>query len=232
MPYPDCAPRRPSRAAGALVAVAIATAPSPSRADGPGSDAKVMIAARAVSAISVDGVLDDATWRALRFDDRFVQKTPTWGQAPTVRTEVAFAYDDDALYVAARMWSADRADVEAVMNRRDDTSGAERIIISLDTFRNRRTAASFAVTAAGVRADWMHRDDSEYDRDLSFSPVWRGAARVLVDGWAAELRIPFTQLRFPDGDQQIWGINVNRYIPQRDEDLFWVACSRKRTTWD
>jgi hypothetical protein len=179
----------------------------------------------------IDGKLDDQAWLHADFVSDFLQKEPIEGGVPSQRTEVAIVYDAEALYVGARMYAGGRADIQAVMTRRDDTGTAERIIVSLDTFRNRRTAYSFAVTAAGVRADWFHPDDAEFARDHSFDPVWTAETTLGAEGWFAEMRIPFTQLRFTRGDEQRWGININRYIPHRNEDIFWVPVPKDATAW-
>ncbi|MBZ4416207.1 DUF5916 domain-containing protein [Myxococcus sp. RHSTA-1-4] len=192
---------------------------------------------RSVSAVRVeqppvlDGVLDDAAWAQATFTTDLVQKEPDQGLPATLRTEVAFVHDSDALYVGARMFSDSPADIETVMTRRDESGVAERLIISLDTWRDRRTAYSFAVTAAGQRVDWFHPSDGEYSRDFSFNPVWQARTRLTGEGWVAELRIPFSQLRFNDADEQVWGLNLNRYIPRRNEDDFWVVVPRHVTGW-
>jgi hypothetical protein len=188
-------------------------------------------AVRVDEAPVIDGVLDDAAWDAASFVGEFTQKEPVFGAEPSRATEVAIVYDDEALYFAARMQAAGPEDVQAVMTRRDVTGSAERIILSLDTFRDQRTAYSFAVTAAGVRADWYHPDDSEFSRDHSFNPVWQAEARVGENGWTAEMRIPFSQLRFPDRQRQVWGINVNRYIAHANEDIFWIPVPKDQTGW-
>src|SRR5205085_2081709 len=107
----------------------------------------------------------------------------------------------------------------------------ERFIVSFDPYRSRRLAYSFAVTVAGVRADWTHTDDDEHARDMSWDPVWSAATRVLADGWSVEMRIPWSQLRYPDRDDATWGVNFNRYDPDHDEDVFWIAVPRERTAW-
>jgi hypothetical protein len=188
-------------------------------------------AVRLEQAPVVDGVLDDAAWRQVPFTRELFQKEPEQGQPSSQRTEVAFAYDADALYVGARMYSDSPEDIETVMTRRDESGVAERLIISLDTYRDRRTAYSFAVTAAGVRVDWYHPDDHEYQRDMSFNPVWEARTRATPEGWVAELRIPFSQLRFNVGEEQVWGVNINRYMPRRNEDAFWVVVPRDVTAW-
>jgi hypothetical protein len=219
-------------AACALVAASVASAaradPDPDRA---ARRDKVIAAVRAEAPIVVDGKLDDATWRGAPFVADFTQKEPRQDAAPADATEVAIAFDDDALYVAARMSLADPALLDRPMTRRDDTKGAERFIVSLDPYRSRRTAYSFAITAAGVRADWIHTDDSESARDHSWNPVWSGAVALDDAGWTAELRIPFSQLRFPASAAPVWGINFNRFIPRTREDDFWIVVPKDRTGW-
>lgn len=192
---------------------------------------KTAHAARATNGPAIDGVLDDGVWQHAAFVGDFHQLEPVENASPSRRTEVAFAYDDDALYVAARMFTGGPDDVQAVMTRRDETGAAERIIISLDTFNDRRTAYSFAVTAAGVRADWLHPDDSAYSRDHSFDPVWEAAVGRGADRWTAEMRIPFSQLRFRDAPELRWGLNINRYLPNRNEDIFWIVVPKGETAW-
>ncbi|WNG50778.1 carbohydrate binding family 9 domain-containing protein [Archangium minus] len=179
----------------------------------------------------VDGVLDDDVWRRIPFTSDFMQKEPDQGKPASLRTEVAIVYDAEALYVGARMASDKPEDIETVMTRRDESGSAERFILSLDTYRDRRTAYSFAVTAAGVRVDWYHPQDDEYTRDSSYSPVWQARTTQTAEGWVAEFRIPFSQLRFSKAAEQVWGVNFNRYIPRRNEDDFWVVVPRDVTGW-
>lgn len=179
----------------------------------------------------LDGRLDDAAWRDARWISDFVQKMPNEGAAPTERTEVAFRYDGDALWVAARMYSRDPSSIQALMSRRDNGGQSQHIWISLDTFRDRRTAYSFGVTAAGVRMDWYHAEDDESDIDASYDPVWEARTRIDSLGWTAEMRIPFSQLRFTAADQQVWGLNIDRWIPERNEDVFWIPVPTSVQAW-
>jgi hypothetical protein len=179
----------------------------------------------------LDGKLDDPAWHEARFVSDFVQRQPRWGEPPSRDTDLAVVYDDEALYVGARLHAHGPEDIQAVMTRRDDTGTAECIIVSFDTFRDRRTAVTFAVTAAGVRADWYHASDVEFSRDYSFNPVWSAKTAVGPDGWTAEIRIPFTQMRFDGSVAQTWGVNINRYIPQRNEGIYWIVVPREEGGW-
>jgi len=180
-------------------------------------------------AIRVDGHLDEEVWlRASPVSD-FVQKEPTEGAAPTDAMEVRFLYDDDALFIGARMTSANGT-IQAPLSRRDtgDTQ-AEFILISLDTFLDRRTAYSFAISSGGVRKDYYHGQDSEDSREFQFDPVWVARARIDSAGWTAEMRIPFSQLRFSTAEEQVWGLEIKRAIPDKNEDDYWVLIPRAAT---
>jgi hypothetical protein len=179
---------------------------------------------------TVDGKLDDDAWSAAPALMGLVQKLPAEGAPASEATEVRFAYDDDALYVGARMFSRDPAAIQAPVSRRDNGEQAERLLVSLDTYLDRRTAYTFGVTASGVRLDWFHPSDSE-GTDASFEPVWMARTRRDSLGWTAEMRIPFSQLRFSRADVQTWGVNVSRRIPSTNEDQYWAMVPARETGW-
>jgi hypothetical protein len=179
----------------------------------------------------IDGLLDDEAWQGARWITDLIQKEPDQGQPARHQTEIAFLFDDDALYVGARMHSDSRDQINGIMTRRDEPGNAERLIVSLDTYLDRRTAYTFAVTAAGVRLDYFHPFDNEFERDFTFDPVWEAESEIGDGGWTAEMRIPFSQLRFNSGDELIWGLNVNRYVPSTNEDSYLVLIPREETGW-
>jgi len=185
----------------------------------------------ASGAIRLDGRLDDAVWATVPAIADFIQKDPIEGAPPTDELTIRIAYDDEALYVATKVRAKDPSRIQAPMSRRDNIHQAEHIWISLDTYRDRRTAYSFAVAASGVRGDWYHPRDNEFDIDLSYDPVWQAATAMDATGWTAEMRIPFSQLRFNDAVEQEWGLNFDYWSPSKNEDVFWIAVPKKETGW-
>ncbi len=181
--------------------------------------------------IDLDGRLDEPIWQQAQFTNGFIQKDPNEGTPATTDTEVAFVFDGDALYVGARMHSLGRDDIRALMSRRDNPGNSERLLVSFDSYLDRRTAYTFGITATGVRIDYYHGSDSEHNRDYSWDPVWEADAHINSSGWTAEMRIPFSQLRFTDRERQVWGINMNRYIPSRNEDVYWIQIPKNETGW-
>ena len=185
----------------------------------------------AEDAIRVDGRLDEPSWGLAPALVDFVQKEPIEGAPPTEKMEIRFVYDSSAMYIGARMYKNPGSPIQAPMGRRDRFEQAENIQVALDTFHDRRTAYVFGVTAAGVRIDRFHPEDNETTVDEGFDPVWQARTNVDEQGWTAELWIPFSQLRFTDAPEQLWGLNVHRYIPTLDEDDYWVPIPRTATAW-
>jgi hypothetical protein len=180
--------------------------------------------------LHLDGRPDEAIWASVPALTDFVQKEPVFGVPPSEGMELRFAYDDEALWVGARMEVKDRQ-VQAPLTRRDGTFKSEAVSISLDTYHDKRTAYTYGVSASGARLDFLHRSDSEWNRDSGYDPVWEAKAERHEGGWTAEFRIPFSQLRFNAAEAQIWGLNANRWIPSKNEDVFWIPIPKDETGW-
>ncbi len=204
--------------------------PPPSPRDTEGR--KLVRAAQArAGEIEVDGRLDDVVWRRAAFAADFEQKGPDRGYPPRERTEIAFAFGEDALYVGARMATKASDALYAPVGRRDEPGIADRILVSLDTYLDRRTAYTFGVTAGGVRIDHHHPEDREGRRDLGFDPVWEARTASDSTGWTAEMRIPFSQLRYNEVDETSWGVNVRRWDPGAFLNAYWVVVPIYETGW-
>lgn len=173
----------------------------------------------------VDGVMEEAVWATATPITDFVAKLPVEGAEPTVRTEVRILYDHDALFVGARLQRPDPENIPTAVTRRDGSSNAEALVLSFDTYHDRRTAYSFSITSGGVRSDYYHGQDSQSDRQYEYDPIWSARARVDSAGWTAEMRIPFSQLRF-GAMNQAWGLEIERSIPDQNVDLYWVLIPR------
>jgi hypothetical protein len=209
-----------------LLAVAAVAAPCVASAQAP--SAKTARAIRVTGAAPrVDGVLDDAVWTQAPVISDFVQKIPVEGATPGDATEVRLLYDDGALYVGARMRRRDPAAIRTSVTRRDGESDSEVFTVSLDTYLDRRTAYSFSVSSGGVRGDVYHSQDSEDSgREAQYDPIWSARARVDAEGWTAELRIPFSQLRFKVTNPDAIGFAVTRTVARANETSTWPLLAR------
>jgi hypothetical protein len=227
-----------SRWALPLLAAVTVVVPARAQTGAPGAPSdsapavvKQVRAVRLQSGISLDGRLDDPAWRDALWINDFIQKMPKEGAAPSDSMRLAIMYDGDALYVGARMYSRDPSKLQAPLSRRDNTAQADHLWVSFDSYHDKRTAYSFGVTASGVRMDWYHPTDNEYELDMGFNPVWEAKANIDELGWTAEMRIPFSQLRFTDRPSQVWGFNADHWNPATSEDVFWIPVPTNRTGW-
>ncbi len=181
--------------------------------------------------IQVDGRLDESAWQQAPEITDFEQKEPVEGAAPTDDISVRIVYDATSIYIGARLRESDASGIRAPVGRRDDAGQADYFLVSLDTYLDRRTAYTFGVTAGGVRFDRYHAVDDEDSFDEGYDPVWQASTRVDPEGWTAELRIPFSQLRFNVSAEQRWGLNFARAVPQREELNYWVPVPRDVRGW-
>ena len=223
-----CAARLRSTAS---LAVALASLFGPtSRSVGAQPSPKVARAVRVSRAPRIDGRLDDAAWSRLTPIADFVQQQPREGQAPTEATEVFIAYDNEAIYVGARLHRRDPKELARAVTRRDGYGNSEKFTITFDPQMDRRTAVGFGVSVAGVRSDFRHtQDDDMRGRESQYDPVWTAATHEDASGWTAEMRIPFSQLRFPKAERQRWGLQMDRYMPDKNEDIQWAMVPPRET---
>ncbi len=164
-------------------------------------------AVRLSSAIRLDGVLDETVWQRPSAAP-LVQNEPDNGVAPRNPTDWWVAYDEEAIYVAARMHDAAPDSIMRNTGRRDSYPNSDWLFLNLDTFNDDRNGFTFSLSPAGVQRDGVLYNDG-WD-DMSWDGVWDYGVRIDDQGWAAEIRIPFSQLNFPDREEQTWGINLSR----------------------
>ena len=188
-------------------------------------------ARRAAAPPRMDGRLDDAAWAGVPPITDLVQTEPAEGQPASERTEVRILYDDDAIYVGARMFDREPNLVRAELSRRDNSSNSDRIQVAFDAYHDHRSAFAFSVNPSGVRSDVLTEGDNDFG-DETWDPVWDAHATRDSLGWTAEMRIPFSQLRYSTGDEQVWGVNVIRWIQRKAEtaELGWKARTERGYT--
>lgn len=179
-------------------------------------------AVRADIAPALDGRLDDAVWQIAIPATGFRRDRPGDGNPASERTEVRVAYTGDALYIGARMYTRDPGQVSRLRGRRDSfMQSNDQFQVQIDSYHDHRTAFVFGVTPAGGRNDLVAPNDGYRGIDAGWDPVWDAATRVDSLGWVAEMRIPFSQLRFGDDEIQVWGINFRRDIFHLGEGVTW-----------
>jgi len=185
------------------------------------------IAATAVpeaTAIKIDGDFNEAFWERVPAVSDFRQREPKDGAAPSFATDVKVAYDAANLYVAVRAHDPEPARLVGLRTRRDTSSPSDWIKVMIDSFHDRRTAFEFGVNPAGVKEDtYWYNDGNE---DQGWDAVWDVAVARDADGWRAEFRIPFSQLRFRPSESTTFGFAVVRQIGRLNETDTWPLISK------
>jgi hypothetical protein len=178
------------------------------------------------TAPSIDGRLDDEVWQLAQSADDFVQIDPNNMAPATERTTVQVAYDARYLYVAVHCFSRNPAGVTPGLGRRDNFPQSDRVYVNFDPRHDHQTAYVFQANPSGVEGDITFFNDNQSSSD--YDGVWDLKAAVTADGWTAEFRIPFSQMRFdvPPGERAVWGFNVERDIAKSGEVVRWVGTPR------
>ena len=177
-------------------------------------------AIRASQSVTVDARLDEPFWQQAERVRDFVQRDPTEGAAPTESTVVFLAYDDEAVYVAARLYDSAPDSIVARLGRRDVGTSSDRFTLYVDPYHDRRSGFYFGINAAGTLYDGVLFND-DWD-DNSWDGVWEGRARIDEHGWLVEMRIPYSQLRFHQADVHVWGVNFRRDVARKNEIDYYV----------
>jgi hypothetical protein len=185
-----------------------------------------LILPRLTGPIRLDGLSDEPAWRGV-LPWRPTQYEPDNGAPPTERTEFLVAYDDDYIYFALRAYDDDSTGIRANTLYRDRLSGDDHFEILLDTYNDNETGVLFTTTPAGIRKDAAISHDASGGDITSgewingdFNTFWDVATVVNGQGWFAEMRVPFSSLRFQEQDGQVvMGIILQRKVARKTERL-------------
>ncbi len=173
--------------------------------------------------IEMDGFVDEPAWDAVEPLPLTVYQ-PVFQADPSERTEIRVAYDDDYIYLAGRMYDSDPANIRGNSLYRDEYAGDDVLAIILDSFNDNENSLWFSTTPTGVRFDWAVANDAQITTDFrgtinsSWNTFWDAVSQVTDEGWFAEIRIPFSSLRFQDEEGRvIMGMSAYRYISRLSE---------------
>ena len=182
-----------------------------------------LVAVRTSTPIAIDGRLNEQVWQHSAKSD-LVQRMPNEGAPSSERTEVWFAYDDDALYVAARLFDQSPDSITGRLVRRDADFESDAFFIGVDSNHDRLTAYFFGTNPSGCVQDGIIFDDTKSDN--SYDGVWDVAVETDSISWKAEFRIPFSQIRFSKEDRYVWGVEVSRTIKRKNEEDYFLYYPR------
>ena len=190
----------------------------------------------------IDGRLDDGVWSGLEPLDGFTQREPSEGQPVSQRTEVRIVYDDAALYIGAWLFDEDPSGIVVGQTLRDASlNDSDAFVVVLDTYMDRQNGFVFATTPGGIEYDGQvagegvgggpgggrQQRGSAGGFNLNWDGSWDVATTRDDRGWYAEMRIPFSTLRYGAGGAQDWGLNFERKIRRNNEQSMWAPLPRQ-----
>jgi hypothetical protein len=178
---------------------------------------------RIKSPVELDGLSNELAWEGIE-SFPMLMRTPNFGNEPSESTEVLLCYDDDYLYVAGRLYDSEPSKIQSKSLKRDGgwNWSTDHLGVIFDTFNDNENAVLFVTTPVGTRTDYSIKNDGEGTSDKYANPSWNTfwdvATECNDDGWFAEMRIPFSSLRFEEKDgQTVMGFIAYRLIPRKFE---------------
>lgn len=172
----------------------------------------------------IDGIIDDAVWQQANVITDFHQTRPGNGTPTSERTEVYVVYDEDALYVAARMYDSNPELIAApVIRHGQGMPSDDRLVVILDPFNTGRAGYRFETNLNAARHDSLYTSVTSFS--LDWNTIWDVATSVDGESWIAEIEIPFKSIPF-DPAVETWGFNFGRAIRRRGEEMAWVSQNR------
>jgi len=185
---------------------------------------KQVRAVRVATPPVIDGRIDEAVWQQAEVITDFHQIRPGNQTEPSERTEVYVIYDDDAMYIAARMYDSEPHLIAAPVIRHGQGMGSDdRLVVILDPFNTQRTGYRFETNLNAARHEALYTSVNSFQ--IEWNTIWDTATSVDGNSWIAELEIPFKSLPF-DASLDTWGFNFGRGIRRRGEEMAWVSYNR------
>lgn len=182
---------------------------------------KIANASLKVGDIVLDGKLNEVAWGSTDVISDFTQFSPHPGNPSTQMTELRILFDDEAIYVGARMFDTAPDSILMQYSQRDQIRNSDEFGIMFSPYNDGINGVAFATTPAGILVDM---NVSPSGMDPNWDAVWDVMTVVDEYGWTAEFKIPWSALRFAKmekGDDVVWGVNFWRKIRRFREFSVW-----------
>ena len=168
----------------------------------------------------IDGRIIESNWSMISPAIDFITTTPDYGKPASKKTQVWVLYDDEAIYVAAKLFDNPK-EIKKQLTARDkeQRQNVDFFSVYFDTYNDHQNAFQFTVTTRNVQSDARISQTAEFD--YSWDAVWESNVKLVEDGWVLEMKIPYISLRFSQLEVQHWGINFNRFTRKNNESCYW-----------
>ena len=171
----------------------------------------------------LDGLLHEDIWQTAPSAKHFTQSRPFPQSAPTHRTQVWIAYDDQNLYIAAQMHDTAPDSILQQLSVRDQVENSDEFGIWFSPYNDGINSVGFSTTPRGALNDFIMNAQGSDD---AWNGVWEVQSQIHPGGWSTEIRVPWSQFRMPTlpaGVGQEWGMNIWRTVRRSREEAVWNA---------
>ena len=193
----------------------------------PAETKPVITVTQTVKEINVDGKLDEQAWRdAVPYESHFFQHEPKDREPSPEKTKVMVLQNDKMLYFGVQCYDSHPDEIFATAMRRDKNIWRDDVIeILLDTFQDNRNCYAFVTNPLGVLGDAIISDRGNHI-NLPWDGIVYMDGAMNEHGWSCEFGIPFKTLKYKEGENVDWGINIAREIKRRNETSYLVPIPR------
>lgn len=179
----------------------------------------------------IDGILDEGVWQDAPSAANFIERRPNNGKpaVETLKSEVKILYDDTGIYFGAVLFDNEPSKIAKELTERDNIENDDIFGVTLNGYNDHQQSLEFLVTPAGVQADAKLTND--FGEDFSWNAVWFSAVKITETGWVVEMKIPYSELRFPKKQIQEWGINILRLVNRTSTTYDWNFVDNKKGSY-
>ena len=176
--------------------------------------------------IKLDGKLSELCWSNASVIENFTQREQNEGAPATEKTRIAVVFNATNIYFGIWCFDSEADKISAQQMARDfNWRSDDNIEIMISPFNDNRNGYLFVTNPNGAMADVLVGDEGKnWNKD--WNTVWDVAVKKNQQGWFAEIVIPFSSLKFKKESTQIWGINFERNIRRKKEQVLWQGWSR------
>ena len=177
--------------------------------------------------ISIDAELNEESWKNAEIATDFVSLEPKNGTPipEEFKTEVKILYSDDAIYIGAALYDPNPEKILKELVERDNIGTSDFFGVFINGYNDGQQEFRFFVTAANGQIDTNFT--SSEGEDGSWNAIWESNAKITDFGYVIEMKIPYAALRFPEQEQQTWGLNFFREVRRERQKYTWSPIDNK-----
>ena len=167
----------------------------------------------------IDGDLSEEYWKNAKIASDFITYSPSNGKSPYQKTKVKILYSDKAIYFGVSLYDSSPDSILLELSTRDqENTNTDNFEIEINPYNDGQNIFVFKVTAKNVQID---KKISSTNVDRSWNAVWESSTKITDMGWVAEIKIPYSAIRFPNKSTQLWAVNFWRTIRRVRETSTW-----------